>query len=60
MKIMEYKCTIKKGEILFRYDLSEPPVNWSPDYKSIEYSSKNKGGGVKTWQITSFSIVMRS
>ena len=47
MKIMEYKCTIKKGEILFRYDLSEPPVNWSPDYKSIEYSSKNKGGGCK-------------
>ncbi len=40
---MEYKCTIKKGETLFRYDLSEPSVNWSPDYKSIEYSSKNKG-----------------
>lgn len=32
-------CSIEKGEIIFRYDLDEPPCCWDINYKSKEYNS---------------------
>lgn len=40
---MEHICIVKKGAILFRYDLIEPPMDWEVNYKSIEYSLNGLG-----------------
>jgi|GEM_PF-2076646 len=34
---------IKKGEILYRYDLIRPPTELSDEYRSIEYDSQKFG-----------------
>lgn len=41
--MIDHKCIIKEGSVLYRYDLMEPPVNWDSDYKSIEYTYKKFG-----------------
>ena len=47
MKTIKYKWIIEKGVTLYRYDLTEPPMNWDSDYKSMEYIAYKKCGMTK-------------
>lgn len=38
MEMIEHNYIIEKSATLFRYDLTEPPVNWDSNYKSVEYA----------------------